>query len=286
MANRVSVNTTNNEVKVTPNQNTVTVNTTSGNVTVTKPETEIVTVNNQGPQGVPGNDGPGLSTPFSGSAIITGSLEITGSTSFIGPTSIDGGTAITGSLTVSDSFTSVGPFSQSGESTFNGDTVITGSLSVSGGITGSISPSLELTPIIEYLDTKIERQTSDVSQTSFTDAIGNVTLTEAAIFESAKFATQPSGFPPIEKHDFQYFINGVLIPHSIVHVISELSGARVGVYFNRDLLGYTLESTDVITVIGKFNPSAFSSGFSNGFSRHVYSMVTDLVTLIFNKRDI
>jgi len=268
--------------------NQVNVNTTTNQVNVTQGVTQIVTVTAQGPQGIQGNDGPGLSTPFSGSAIITGSLEVTGSTSFIGPTSIEGDTVITGSLTVSGSntFTNIGPLSQSGESTFNGDTVITGSLSVSGGITGSISPSLELTPIIEYLDTKVERQTSDVSQTSFTDAVGNVTLVEAAIFESAKFATQPLGFPPIEKHDFQYFINGVLIPHSSVHRIDELSGARVGVYFDRGLLGDTLESTDVITVIGKFNPSAFSSGFSNGFSRHVYSMVTDLVTLIFNKRDI
>jgi len=262
-----------------PNQ--VNVNTTTNQVTVTQGVTQIVTVTAQGPQGVKGDTGPGLSAPFTGSAIISGSMDMIGRTSIGGPTFITGSTIISGSTTTIISDSTI----ITGSTTITGSTVITGSLSVSGGITGSISPSLELTPIIEYLDTKVERETSDVSQTSFTDATGNVTLVEAAIFESAKFATQPSGFPPIEKHDFQYFINGVLIPHSKVHVISELSGARVGVYFNRDLLGYTLESTDVITVIGKFNPSAFSSGFSNGFSRHVYSMVTDLVTLIFNKRD-
>jgi len=53
--------------------NQVNVNTTTNQVTVTQGVTQIVTVTAQGPQGIQGNDGPGLSTPFSGSAIITGS---------------------------------------------------------------------------------------------------------------------------------------------------------------------------------------------------------------------
>ena len=74
------------------------------------------------------------------------------------------------------------------------------------------------------------------------------------------------------------------MPHTTVREIVELSNARVEVAFIRDSVGFTIQSTDVVTAIGRFDPSAFSSGFSNGFSRHVYSMVSSLLTLVLNKR--
>jgi hypothetical protein len=123
---------------------------------------------------------------------------------------------------------------------------------------------------MKYIDTRVEHESSNI--------ISSTTVR----FNEARFATAPIGFPPPRKYDFQYYINGVLIPHSNVISIIQTSISVIEIVFDTSLLGYTLESGDIVSVIGKFNSSAFSSGFSNGFSSHAYSFVLQSKTLIFN----
>jgi hypothetical protein len=206
MANRISVNTTRNEVNVTPNQNVVTVNESSGNVTVTEPRTGIITVKAPGPSGPAGKDG------------------------------------------------------------------------ISG-------PTFALNTILEYLNTNVTIESNNIqSDTTFR-------------LDGATFLSVPSGFPALTKFNFQYFINGILIPPKNVTSISQNlnpspfndgfdagfgvdPGPFTEVVFNTDLLGFTLESGDTVVVIGKFNPSSYSSGFSNGFGYFTGDFVSETSTLI------
>ena len=232
-----------------PNQLDVSV--TENQVNITQGVTQIVTVTSQGPQGPVG--------PIPN----TGSFAITGSDVIFNDITADGDTFTNG-------FTNVGPLSQLGLSTFNGSTILSGSLEVTGGITGSIGPSFDLTPIMKYIDTRVEHESNNI--------ISSTTVR----FNEARFASAPIGFPPPRKYDFQYYINGVFIPHSNVTSITQTSISVIEIVFDTSLLGYTLESGDVVSVMGKFNSSAFSSGFSNGFSSHAYNFVPQPKTLIFN----
>ena len=223
-----------------PNQLDVSV--TENQVNITQGVTQIVTVTSQGPQGPVG--------PIPN----TGSFALTGSNEFVGDQTITGSLTVSGSST----FTNIGP------------AVFSGSLEVTGGITGSIGPSFDLTPIMKYIDTRVEHESNNI--------ISSTTVR----FNEARFASAPIGFPPPRKYDFQYYINGVFIPHSNVTSITQTSISVIEIVFDTSLLGYTLESGDVVSVIGKFNSSAFSSGFSNGFSSHAYNFVPQPKTLIFN----
>jgi hypothetical protein len=210
--------------------------------------------------GVVGPQGPkgGFETAFEGDAGIIGSLNI------------DGNQLITGSLTVSGSGTleNIGPFNQTGISTLVGETVISGSLNVTGGITGSIGPSLVLNPIVEYLNTHVTFESNNFTSDS------TVRVLEAS------FATVPTGFAPINKFDFQYYINGVLIPPSRISSIVDNS-TNVDITFNTGLLGFVLDSNDLVTVSGKFKPNGFNTAFSSGFGAHVYNFVSEKSTLVF-----
>ena len=133
--------------------NKVNINTTDNNISVTQENTKIITVASLGPQGHKGETGPiGLTGPTGpsgsqgpsglqgpsgsqgppGNTIDTGSLATTGSNIFIGDQTI------TGSLTVSGSgtFNNIGPFNQTGESSFIGNISSTGNISASGDVSG------------------------------------------------------------------------------------------------------------------------------------------------------
>ena len=210
--------------------------------------------------GVVGPRGPrgSFETAFVGDAGISGSL------------SIHGQQIITGSLTVSGSGTlnNIGPFTQNGISTLTGETTISGSLIVTGGITGSIGPSLVLNPIVEYLNTNVTFESNNFTSDSVVRVL------------EASFAVVPTGFPPINKFDFQYYVNGLLIPPSRISSIID-NGTNVDITFNTTLLGFVLDSNDLVTVTGKFKSDAFATGFSSGYSAHVYNFVSEKSTLVF-----
>ena len=63
-------------------------------------------------------------------------------------------------------------------------------------------------------------------------------------------------------------------------VIGSLDRPFCDVTFNTTSLGFTLENGDSLTVIGKFTPNAYSSGFSSGFSSFTGSFVSETSTLI------
>ena len=155
MANRVSVNTTNNEVRVTPNQNTVTVNTTSGNVTVTNPGTEIVTVNNQGPTGPAGPQGPAGPT----GSIDTSAFATTGSNVFIGDQTITGSLLVSGSST----FTNIGP------------AIFSGSVDITGGLTASVASSSFATTAQTSSNSVITHDVSGLNQ--YLTTVANISNT-------------------------------------------------------------------------------------------------------------
>jgi hypothetical protein len=189
---------------------------------------------------------------------------------FIGDAGISGSLTVSGSLFISGSgtFTNVGPLSQTGTSTFNGTTILSGSLEVTGGITGSIGPSHVLNPIVEFLNTRVTFESN------------NFTSNSTVRIPEASFATVPTGFPIINKFDFQYYINGILVPQSRVSNIVD-NGTNVEITFNTGLLGFVLDSNDLVTVTGKFKPNGFSAGFSSGYSAHVYDFVSEKSTLVF-----
>lgn len=154
------------------------------------------------------------------------------------------------------------------------------------GPAGPSGPTLALNYIIEYLNTRVTHESDTI--------ISNTT----ARFNEASFKTIPSGFPILTKFDFEYFINGILIPPSqVVSITSNVdtnpysSGYSSGygpavndfvdIVFDTNQIGYELESDDLVVVIGKFQTDPFTRGFSSGFSTTIYNLVTEDTTLIF-----
>jgi hypothetical protein len=88
----------------------------------------------------------------------------------------------------------------------------------------------------------------------------NSNITMMGTFVDVQTATFPAGWltapqtlPPTSINDFSFFINGVLIPNSSVISFTQSNGVSTLV-LDISLLGYSLDPTDVITSIGKFNP--------------------------------
>lgn len=116
------------------------------------------------------------------------------------------------------------------------DTALTG---VSGGGTGTGTGGSGMTQVqIDYVGLQ-------------NTAIADIILHPVATFSTHTLADPPTGFPVQHEADFQVYINGVLIPvenRVTAHSISELD---IIVTFND--LGFILDSTDQIILVGKFN---------------------------------
>lgn len=111
------------------------------------------------------------------------------------------------------------------------DTAFTGA---TGGGTGGSGMTVEQ---IAYVG---------LQSTALADTIASTTAT----FTDKIIATPPPGFFAIEKQDFQVFINGVAIPSDNITSITQ-SSAGIVVTFTS--LGFTLEETDQVLLVGKFN---------------------------------
>jgi len=72
-----------------------------------------------------------------------------------------------------------------------------------------------------------------------------------ATFTNKTVLTPPAGFSALQQSDFQVYINGVKVPVDNRTVTLPQVGIDITVTFND--LGFTLDSTDQITIVGKFN---------------------------------
>jgi len=257
MSNRVVINNDSNEVSLTNNDRRIIVTNSESlpyRVEITQPITNVVTVNTIGPQGPVGPQGDSVLTRISESLYATtSSLEITGSI------------YVTDSVEAS-SFTG----------SFSGDHTgfFSGSFSGSGADLSDIPPSAiidkyPLNSIIIYLNTNVTLESTQV-------------VSDNTMYVTGSFTSVPTGFPSLTKNDFIYYINGVSIaPSNVVSITDNSSYCEV--IFNTASIGYSLENGDTLTIIGKFNPNAFSSGFSSGFSSYTYDLVPSSSILTFYK---
>lgn len=112
------------------------------------------------------------------------------------------------------------------------DTALTG---VSGGGTGGSGMTTEQ---IAYVG---------ISNTALADVVSNLVAT----FNTHIIATPPTGFPALSEADFQVYINGVVIPKENRTTTLPQVGTDITVTFND--LGFVLDSTDQVVIVGKFS---------------------------------
>jgi hypothetical protein len=84
-----------------------------------------------------------------------------------------------------------------------------------------------------------------MSNTALASSVGELLAT----FNGHSKAVAPSGFTPVSEVDFQVYINGVMIP--VENRTTDNSGSNITVTFND--LGFTLDSTDQVVLVGKFS---------------------------------
>jgi hypothetical protein len=80
-------------------------------------------------------------------------------------------------------------------------------------------------------------------------ALANSVTGLLATFSNYLIATPPTGFPVLDEGDFQVYINGILIPTGNRTTVQ--SGTDITVTFND--LGFTLDSSDQVLLVGKFS---------------------------------
>jgi hypothetical protein len=104
-------------------------------------------------------------------------------------------------------------------------------------ITAAIDPNVLL-----YLNANVTKTTS------------NITSPGTATFNNTNILNPPagSGIVAPTKNDFLYFINSANVSTTLVTSITQV-GSDVVVVFDTAGLGYTIDSSDVIAVVGKFS---------------------------------
>jgi len=110
---------------------------------------------------------------------------------------------------------------------------------------GLTVPGTDTTTTIVYLNLSITKE-QVVS-----------TVTNTVVFSSAAFATPPSGtaLTPPTKADFLFFINGQFIEPSAVTSFTDNGNNTCTVVFDTSILKYTLGPVDIVTAVGKFDPT-------------------------------
>lgn len=86
-----------------------------------------------------------------------------------------------------------------------------------------------------------------MSNTALADTVTGLTAT----FNNHVIATPPTGFTALDEGDFQVYINGVMIPKENRTTTLPQVGTDITVVFND--LGFTLDSSDQVVIVGKFN---------------------------------
>ena len=129
----------------------------------------------------------------------------------------------------------------------NGETVLSG--------LGSTTPSTVnivgqgSTNVLISQTTGVDQATIDYLNTNIQhDA--DVITTNTAIFTGRNFAPAPATLPATSAANFTVFVNGQFAPAGSV---TSITNGPITVTFDTSVLGYTLKSTDIITLIGKFS---------------------------------
>jgi hypothetical protein len=88
--------------------------------------------------------------------------------------------------------------------------------------------------------------------TNITKIANSITIPNIATFTGTSILQPPAGssLPATTVNNFVFYINGQYVPSSTVSLLE--SGGNVVATFNTSSIGYSLNSTDEITAIGKF----------------------------------
>ncbi len=88
--------------------------------------------------------------------------------------------------------------------------------------------------------------------TNITKVADTITVPNTAIFTGAALLQPPAGstLPATTKNNFVFYINGQNININYVTLVE--AGGNVTVIFNTTSIGYTLDTTDEVIAIGKF----------------------------------
>ena len=81
-------------------------------------------------------------------------------------------------------------------------------------------------------------------------ALADTVVGLEATFLNKTIATPPAGFPQITKQNFQVFINGVATPMQNITSIMQINSDIIVTFTD---LGFALDSTDQIVLVGKFS---------------------------------
>jgi hypothetical protein len=129
----------------------------------------------------------------------------------------------------------------------NGETVLS-------GLGSSAPPTVNITSggatnVLITQTSGVDQSTIDYLNTNIQHDADIVT-TNTAVFTGRSFAPAPPSLPTTSATNFTVFVNGQFAPAGSVTSITD---GPVTVTFNTTVLGYTLKSTDIITLIGKFS---------------------------------
>jgi len=117
-----------------------------------------------------------------------------------------------------------------------------------GGLAKVIdSPNIVVNNITQTVDinTLIYINTSKALQAT------TVTVPNTAVF-TGTFLTAPTGLPATSTTSFSYYVNGQLMEPNAITTFVDNGGGTCTLTVNTTNLGFTLQSTDEIVVIGKF----------------------------------
>ena len=129
----------------------------------------------------------------------------------------------------------------------NGETVLSG--------LGSTTPSTVnivgqgSTNVLISQTTGVDQATIDYLNTNIQHDADTITA-NTAVFTGRNFAPAPATLPATSAANFTVFVNGQFAPAGSV---TSITNGPITVTFNTSVLGYTLKSTDTITLIGKFS---------------------------------
>ena len=82
-------------------------------------------------------------------------------------------------------------------------------------------------------------------------ALANPNSATTVLFTNKTIATPPAGFPALGQSDFQVYINGVVIPVDNRIITLPQVGTTIEVTFSN--LGFTLDTSDQVLLVGKFS---------------------------------